>query len=63
MAAIIAGRDDDFHAEKPNPDKFAGIAPDAQLLNMKVATADGGADVSQVIAAMDWVRRTARTTA
>ena len=39
----------------PNPDKFAGIAPDAQLLNMKVGAGDGGADVSQVIAALDWV--------
>ena len=55
MAAIIAGRDDKFDAKKPNPDKFAGIAPDAQLLNMKVGAADGGADVSQVIAALDWV--------
>ncbi len=31
------------------------MAPEAQLLNMKVATGDGGADVSQVIAAIDWV--------
>jgi serine protease AprX len=31
------------------------MAPDAQILNMKVATGDGGADVSQVIAAIDWV--------
>ena len=31
------------------------MAPDAKLLNMKVGAADGGADVSQVIAALDWV--------
>ena len=55
MAAIIAGRDDHFDAKHPNPDHFGGIAPDAQLLNMKVGAGDGGADVSQVIAALDWV--------
>jgi serine protease AprX len=31
------------------------MAPDARIVNVKVATADGGADVSQVIAAIDWV--------
>ncbi len=55
MAAIIAGRDEKFDPKKPSADKFAGIAPDAQLLNMKVGAVDGGADVSQVIAALDWV--------
>ena len=55
MAGIIAGEDRDFDPKKPSPAQFAGVAPDAQLLNMKVAAADGGADVSQVIAALDWV--------
>jgi serine protease AprX len=55
MAGIIAGRDDRFDAKDPAPARFAGVAPDAQLLNMKVGAADGGADVSQVIAALDWV--------
>jgi serine protease AprX len=55
MAGIIAGSDDKFDPQHPNPAQFAGVAPDAQLLNMKVGTADGGADVSQVIAALDWV--------
>ena len=55
MAGIIAGRDDKFDPKNPNPTKFAGVAPDAQLLNVKVGAADGGADVSQVIAALDWV--------
>ena len=55
MAGIIAGRDGGFDAKKPDDSRFAGIAPDAQLLNMKVGAADGGADVSQVIAALDWV--------
>ena len=32
-----------------------GVAPDAQLLSVKLATADGSTDVSQIIAALDWV--------
>ncbi len=56
MAGIIAGRDsgvkDDQLDDKKN---FAGIAPGATLINMKVAAADGATDVSQVIAAIDWV--------
>jgi serine protease AprX len=55
MAAIIAGRDEKLDPKKPDPALFGGVAPDAQLLNMKVGAADGGADVSQVIAALDWV--------
>jgi serine protease AprX len=45
MAGIIAGKDSGF----------SGVAPDARLLSLKVATADGATDVSQVIAALDWV--------
>ncbi|MFY0408681.1 S8 family serine peptidase [Solicola sp. PLA-1-18] len=48
MAGIIAGKD-------AGANGFAGVAPDAQLLNMKVGAADGAADVTQVIAALDWV--------
>ncbi|MDO9377969.1 MAG: S8 family serine peptidase [Nocardioidaceae bacterium] len=48
MAGIIAGRD-------ASSTGFTGVAPDAQLLNMKVGAADGAADPSQVIAALDWV--------
>ena len=55
MAGIIAGHDAGFDPRAPSPDKFAGVAPDAELLSLKVATGDGGADVSQVIAAIDWV--------
>jgi serine protease AprX len=32
-----------------------GVAPDATLLALKLATRDGSTDVSQVIAALDWV--------
>lgn len=56
MAGIIAGRDAAVSAGNENDDDyFVGMAPDARIVNMKVATADGGADVSQVIAAIDWV--------
>jgi serine protease AprX len=34
---------------------YRGMAPGARIVSLKVATADGGADVSQVIAAIDWV--------
>ncbi|HST48268.1 S8 family serine peptidase [Jatrophihabitans sp.] len=58
MAGIIAGRG----AGNPSSDLASapaniqlGVAPDAKLLAMKVATTDGSADVSQVIAALDWV--------
>lgn len=55
MAGIIAGKDEGFDPKHPSSTLFAGVAPDAKLLNMKVATGDGGADVSQIIAAIDWV--------
>ena len=55
MAGIIAGEDDKFDTKHPDSTQFAGVAPDARLLNMKVGAADGGADVSQIIAALDWV--------
>ncbi|QIK66425.1 S8 family serine peptidase [Nocardioides sp. HDW12B] len=55
MAGIVAGRDADWSATSPAPGQFAGVAPEAQLLNMKVGAGDGGVDVSQVIAALDWV--------
>ena len=58
MAGIIAGRG----ASNPSSDlPFAppsvqlGVAPDASLLSLKLATTDGSTDVSQVIAALDWV--------
>ena len=34
---------------------FLGVAPDARLVNVKVGAHDGSVDVSQVIAAIDWV--------
>jgi len=55
MAGIIAGLDSDIRTGLVGPQNFVGVAPGARILNMKVATADGGVDVSQVIAAIDWV--------
>jgi serine protease AprX len=58
MAGIIAGR-----ATTASSSDLAtasartqlGVAPDAKILAMKLATRDGSTDVSQVIAALDWV--------
>ncbi len=54
MAGIIAGRDADA-ASPTDTTKFVGIAPDARIVSVKVASANGATDVSQVIAAIDWV--------
>ena len=53
MAGIIAGRD--TGADLTDPDAFIGIAPEANLVSVKVGASDGAADVSQVIAAINWV--------
>lgn len=48
MAGIIGGNDG-------QPDGYRGVAPDSRILSVKVGDADGGVDVSQVIAAVDWI--------
>jgi serine protease AprX len=55
MAGLIAANDTGRGAANLDPNTYRGMAPDARILCIKVATADGGADVSQVIAAIDWV--------
>jgi len=45
MAGIIAG----------SGEGYEGIAPDSRLVSVKVASATGATDVSQVLAAIDWV--------
>jgi serine protease AprX len=57
MAGLIAGHDSTLTAPYANAPAAAyrGIAPDARIVSLKVATADGGVDVTQVIAAIDWV--------
>jgi len=58
MAGIIAGRgttgpSSGLSDAKPNVQ--LGVAPDAKILALKLATTDGSTDVSQVIAALDWI--------
>ncbi len=56
MAGIIAGNDTGIaNPRSPSKADFFGIAPGAQLLSIKVADHEGSTDVSQVIAAVDWV--------
>jgi serine protease AprX len=59
LAGIIAGRDASVESgeEFQNRDAFLGMAPDARVVNVKVAAVNGVTDVSQVIAAIDWVVR------
>jgi serine protease AprX len=47
MAGIIVGNDTTTGTK--------GIAPDARLTSIKIGTATGAVDVSQMIAAIDWV--------
>ncbi len=57
MAGIIAGKSpgaDPAEAED-HPEWFLGVAPDAQLVSVKVGDSSGAVDVSQVIAGVDWV--------
>ena len=56
MAGIIAGRDslsNPLQAQATG--EYVGVAPAARILNIKVADSNGAVDVSQVIAAIDWV--------
>ena len=57
MAGIIVGRDKRImkRGDLDDADYFSGIAPGARLINIKVGARDGSVDVSQVIAAIDWV--------
>jgi serine protease AprX len=49
MAGIIAGR------KGYGASKFYGMAPYSRIISLKVATREGITDVSQVIAAINWV--------
>jgi hypothetical protein len=57
LAGIIAGRDDATPSPVTSADasNFMGVAPDARIVSLKLADAYGMTDVSQVIAAIDWV--------
>jgi len=57
MAGLIAGHDSTLtspYAGAP-ASAYRGMAPDARIVSIKVGVADGGVDVSQVIAAINWV--------
>ena len=57
MAGLIAGHDSTLSApySQAPASAYRGVAPDARIISVKVGTSDGGADVTQVIAAIDWV--------
>jgi subtilisin family serine protease len=56
MAGIIAGRDRSTPGiVQKGEESFVGMAPDARIVSVKVADAFGTTDVSQIIAAIDWV--------
>ncbi len=56
LAGIIAGRDDAVTGSYASDSSdFIGIAPDSRVVSLKVADSQGNTDVSQVIAAIDWV--------
>ena len=59
LAGIIAGRSNDAPASigynSFKHSSFLGIAPDAQVLNMKVGSSNGAVDISQVLASIDWI--------
>ncbi|HET6910306.1 MAG TPA: S8 family serine peptidase [Mycobacteriales bacterium] len=48
MAGIIAGNDG-------TPGGYSGVAPGARVVSVKVGSSTGAADVSQMVAAIDWV--------
>ncbi len=57
MAGIIAGRDAGSTPSTYASDnsRFLGMAPGSRIVSLKLADAQGNTDVSQVIAAIDWV--------
>jgi len=55
MAGIMAGRDTNAAIGTSNTSQFLGIAPGSRIVNVKVADSQGATDVSQILAAIDWV--------
>ena len=56
MAGLVGGRDGELAlGQAVDPDRFYGMAPGSTLVDVKLGTADGGVDVSQVVSALDWV--------
>jgi serine protease AprX len=57
MAGLIAGHDSTLTAPYSSApaSAYRGVAPDARIVSVKVGDANGAVDVSQVIAAINWV--------
>lgn len=57
MAGIIAGKTPGASAKDADehPEWFMGVAPEAGIVSVKVGDNTGGADITQVIAGVDWV--------
>jgi subtilisin family serine protease len=56
IAGIIAGREDGVPlVVRKGEERFTGVAPDSRVISLKAADSTGATDVSQVIAAIDWV--------
>jgi serine protease AprX len=57
MTGIIAGRTPgaDPALATQHPEWFLGVAPDAEIVSVKLAGASGAVDPSQVIAGIEWV--------
>ncbi len=53
LAGIIAGNDGGIPVA--GVPFFTGIAPDARLVNVKVADADGETSIAQIVAGIEWV--------
>ena len=53
LAGIIAGNDGDVPVD--GVPHFTGIAPDARLINVKVADGEGATSIAQLIAGIEWV--------
>lgn len=58
MASLIAGHDrgtSDQEGTSSQSSNFSGMAPGSRIVSLKVADAHGATDVSQLLAAIDWV--------
>ena len=55
MAGLIAGRDTFTGSYGTDTTHFLGMAPDARVLSVRVGDSHGAADVTQLLAAIDWV--------
>ena len=55
MASLIVGNDGQTGSREGNRNGYRGMAPGARLISLKVADAHGYTDVSQMLAAIDWV--------